>query len=192
MTMKRNNSIKRNENLFCAEEEIGGDLWKQANEASQKWRQEMVQESQMPNQWIWLFGPFWLEEDDSPGQHKLMKKSPQMIYVTLLRPCISLQTFLYLGNILTIKAIQSAYEFKRTWPFFEKQFFSLQCKVFEPSPIFEHIKYPQKTGLKNQPQPTFLGVKVLGVLMEISQLTDSSTFGLFSLHAFQADCFLMG
>lgn len=35
MTMKRNNSIKKMK-IYSVEEEIGGDLWKQANEASQK------------------------------------------------------------------------------------------------------------------------------------------------------------
>lgn len=126
---------------------------------------EMVQESQMgPKPMDLTLGPFWLEEDDSPGQHKLMEIFSQMIYVTLLRPCISLQTFCYLGNILTIKAIQSAYEFKRTWPFFEKQFLACKAKCLSPLPFLSTSTTPSEDRPKNQPKPTFLVSKYLECL----------------------------
>ena len=175
------------------QEGIGGDIWKRQTRHHRSEERDGPRESDGAKaNGSDSLAHFWLEEDDSPGQHKLMEISPQMIYVTLLRPCISLQTFFYLGNVLRIKAIQSAYEFKRTWPFFEKQFLACKAKYSSPLPYLSTSTTPSKDRPKESAKTYLSCIKVLGVPMEISQLTDSSTSGLFSLHAFQADCFLMG
>lgn len=82
-----------------------------------------------------------------------------MICIPLLRSPVSLLMFPYLGNVVTIKACQTANKFKRIWLPFMKQVLSLQREGLNPGPRVRVST--QDTPRKNQPDPVPLHFKVL-------------------------------
>ena len=85
--------------------------------------------------WTWklTIGASWLEGDDSLGQHKLREASLMIMHAFLLPPHIFPLICIASGNVLTIKACQSANAFSGIRSPYTKQ--APNLKVRDPTLI---------------------------------------------------------
>lgn len=172
--------MRRNKNMEPGIADVKGRCFKAVGRGQGRW-------SQLSDHLDWCVSV--VEEDDLLGHYKWIETSLQMVYIPLLRSHIFLLTFIYLGNVLPVKACRSANKFNRIWSGFTKQVLSLQSRGLNPDP---HLSTSHLQDRPKEPgRPALRYSKVLWMDMTISQRTYSSISGLFSLNAFQLDCFLM-